>query len=357
MQFTSLSTGPTFPGVIPSNLPLTNDGSLASEADKIEQFLTVFGGEVMVSFRKALVTNGAWMMKTVPDGFESVTYRQVGKANVKRHLSGQSLLLDFDATSPTPEPLLTSMETGRLQVFLDRPLTASTLVDRWENRRNSFDTRQEVAQEIGKDLADQVDYERLLLVAKAAQGNLTQTSDFISSIPTAGATLEDPNVATDGSALLDALKEASIFFHEANMLANGEKAYVALRPRQYSLLVENQDLLNRDYGGTNGIFSDGTVFKAWGMELRPTTGLPTADESSNILMTRGVHGENYAVDARNTVALCWIDKAFGSATADAISVESTYEHEYKADLISGDTSMGHTAIFPAGSFQIRTATP
>jgi len=142
-----------------------------------------------------------------------------------------------------------------------------------------------------------------------------------------------------------------------DMLNAGDSAHVALKPQQYHLLVENQDLLNRDYGGQNGIFADGTVFKAWGMELHPTTGLPTGDFSTDTQYINGVHGENYAFDATNTVALCWIDRACGSATADMISVETEYMARYQADFILGKTTMGHAVLWPGGTAQIRTAAP
>lgn len=353
MTFLTIPTGTfTHPGT--AVLPAVNDGSAAAEAAKIALFQTMFSGEIYYAFRKNRATEGRITRKEVKPGAESALFRQVGKGTVTRHLSGQDIELDTHIDGTTK--LSNQVDVGDFKIFLSRPLLAATSVDEWENLRNVHDMRGPIAQELAKDLADEADKEAFLMMIKAAQGGLTQTPNFISQLDTSGLVLTDAAMATNGSTLMENLRLASLQFKNKNMWNRG-KAYVAVSPNTKSLLVQQQELLNRELGNTsNGIFSEGTVMKAWGMEILETTQISDLVTTvGNLQYTRGVHGETLDVNAANTVFVAWMDAAIGEAVAMNVSVREDYDSRKFSHRISARFSHGLGAIYPAGCVQGRTS--
>lgn len=330
-------------------------GLVEGGSDDLELFLKLFSGEVLLEMEPRLSTRNTISAKTVRPGSKSAQFRQMGSGTVFRHSAGDNLLSDTQTpvTGGSPEAYVQSLSQGEIEVFLDRPLLAAAVIDDWEQARNSFQARQPVARVLGRDLAKQVDLDRLRLMIRAAQGNLTQDQSFAAGFATSGSVINDANSDTDGSALLDALRQAEEAFSDADIPE--EERHVALKPAQYNLLVQNQDLLNRDFGSDNGVFSDGTVFRAWGMALHKTTNLPTADDSS--LDQTGVNGELYQADARNTVAVCWQMEGFASAEAEAIAIQAENKIELQGLFIVAKNTVGHGILRPDHFVQIRTAAP
>ena len=318
-----------------------------------ELFLRTFSGEVLATLRAMMVTEGRFTRKTVPPGANRVQFRQIGTGTAYRHIQGANILEDNDPSDSAA--LLSSINMGDHDVYLDRPIIAATLVDDWENVRASIDARQPIARELGKDLAIAIDKDRLHLVIKAAEGNLLSShKNDISGWPSSGTVVTDANALTDGSALLDALRQIEEGFSTANVPDEGR--HVALGPVAYNLLVQNQDLLNRDFNTDNGVFSDGTVFRAWGMALHKTTQVPTmAAAGTNPLGTGGVNGETYAQSASNGVAICWQEMGCVTAEASAINVQSEFRTERQAEFVLAKATVGHDILRPDFCGFVKTA--
>ena len=326
----------------------TSLGQINEAGSDLALFLKLFSGEVLTTYRENLTTEGTVMTHTVPQGAKSSQFRLMGEGSVARHVAGKNVLVDDD---PDGAKYLTQIKQGEREVFLDRPLIAVTTVDNWEEARNSFQARQPIAMELARQLAKRTDRDRLLLMIKAAGASLDSTSSYPTAWATSGTKVTDANAGTDGSALLDSIRQLEEAFSDADVPEMDR--HVALKPSHYNLLVQNQDLLNRDFNTDNGIFSDGTVYRAWGMMLHKTTNIPTTNLLSDD--QTGVNGEDYAVDARNTVAVAWQSEGFASAEAEAIGVEAEDKIELQGALILGKVVSGHEIIRPVNFGWIVTA--
>jgi len=161
----------------------------------------------------------------------------------------------------------------------------------------------------------------------------------------------DVNAATDGSVLLDQLRQVAEKFDTDEVPE--EMRFVALPPAQYNLLVQNQDLLNRDFGGMNGIFSDGTVFKAWGMELMKSNHIPTTDTSGD--GTVGIRGVNYNIDATGTVAVCWQKDGLLGVRAPSMSMEKGRLIQYRGTLMVASVVTGYDTGRPLNLARVGTS--
>ena len=130
--------------------------------------------------------------------------------------------------------------------------------------------------------------------------------------------------------------------------------FCALKPAQYNLLVQQQDLLNRDFGNTNGVFSDGTVYRAWGIELVKSTHVPTTSKTTSTVGIRNGFTSGYGGDFTATVATLW-QKDGVAMVRTGMSMESEYKIEYGGTLLLGKIATGHDVLRPKHCARIGTA--
>jgi len=328
-------------------------------------FLTLYGGEVLTQIAEKNVYMNRITMRPMPRGADKVRFEAVGDGFTSRTEVGKSVILDVSASgNDTPSKagggtFLSQNKVGYRDVYVDDPLQTANFVDNWDEFKAVFEARSILRTKQAEALARDFDKMIARLIISGACGSGTTgfidwsasnlPTEFVtvptdSSRGTPGAAIEDDDTAgtnaglmnfinslagTDGSALLDELRKISQQFDENRVPDEGR--YVSLKPAQYNLLVQNQDLLNRDFGGQNGIYSDGTVYRAWGMELVKTLHVPTTDSSSD--GTTGVQGTNYNVDAQNTVALAWHRDGIGGVEAGVSPAMDDMTAEYNGTLL------------------------
>ena len=332
-------------------------------------FLKVFAGEVVAAYEEKVKAARAIDMRSMSRGAKSVQIRGIGKAFTRRREVGANLLTGDPATdnlTPSNEAdsssFLSSINQGEREVFVDDPLIASEFVDEWEEFKNSFVVRGPIGRKMGEALA--VDNDKLVL-RLIARGVLTLDWDGTNlpdeMKPALGASSDvgtnkivEANAKTDGSALLDSLKTMSETFDGFDVPDDGR--VVALRPAQYNLLVQNQDLLNRDFGGQNGIFSDGTVFKAWDMTLMKTNNVPITNLSSGAAGATGIRNPvGYNAQAANVAAIGWHREAVVGVRAGLASVQRQYKIEYQGSLLVARMGTGYDIVQPQGCAVVATA--
>ena len=366
------------------------NGDVSSYGDSEVGFLTVYGGEVLAQIAEKNVFMNRITMRPMPRGASNVRFEAVGEARTMFSEVGKSVLLDTPQTAnltpSTPSDasgigFLSANNVGWRDIYIDDPLTVGNFVDNWEQFKSTFEARGPLKKKQAEALARDFDKYIARLIVKAAVG--AGTTGFIdysasnfpeefvqvpadSSRGTPGAPIEDDDTdgtnaglmnfidslaATDGSALLDQIRRVMQQFDENRVPEDGR--YVALKPAQYNLLVQNQDLLNRDFGGQNGIFSDGTVFRAWGAELIKTLHIPTTDLSSG--GTVGIRGTNYNVNASSTVAVAWHRDGIGGVEAGVSPSMDDKTAEYNGTLLVVRAAKGFDVRHPLYVARIGTA--
>ena len=349
----------------------TNLGEIRDTGSTEALYLKIAAGMVLTTFEETNVTLSRINARPMPAGAKSLQFPAVGSAYSKRHEVGKNILQDnADAANDTPSdrgvaaPFLSNIHMGEREVFIDDPLESSAFVDEWEQVKASFESMGPISEELGRVLA--VDNDKLVMrqIVGAtdfdwdASGNLPDEH-----IPAnAGQNkITDANAGTDASALLDSIRQIAEKFDEAVTEKTGfvqeipqADRFVALKPTHYNLLVQNQDLLNRDFGGENGIFSDGTVFKAWGMTLLKSNHVPTDDFSSD--GSQGIRSSlGYNFDCQNTIAVCWQRQAIAGVRAGSVSMSKQYLLHYGGDLLVAKLATGYDVLRPLGVGYIATA--
>lgn len=350
---------------------VTNLGQINLTGSTEAIFLKVFTGLVKNVFDRKIAVLPNIDMMAAPPGAKSIQVPYVGRARTVRHEVGANMLTDTLATTnftpSTVDPTDTATDThlsdipfGEREVFIDDPLKANAFLDDWEKFKSQLDAQMRVARELGTILAEDNDILALRLISKAARpvadSGIAWASSSIPTVfrPTSdGAGLfVDANAATDGSVLLGLLQNVSEYFDNGRVPE--EDRFVALAPAHYNLLVNNQDLLNRDFGGANGIFSDGTVFKAWGMTLIKTIaitellagGAGADGDTSAETASTGVRGTLYNVDAAGTVAVCWQREGCMGVRGGSMGLRTQELLHYSGTLLVSQIATGYESLRP-----------
>ena len=198
---------------------------------------------------------------------------------------------------------------------------------------------------MGRALANKVDQHLVQLGVLASQGSATITGGSGGSVITAADA--DTNAASlitsifDGAEALDGKDVPS---------ADG---WCVVSPATYYNLVENDKILNRDFGGTNGVYSDGTVIKVAGINIvkSNTATAAFADNSSAISGTNNT----YNVDASNHVALIFHKSAMGTVKLMDLAMESEYDIRRQGSLMVAKMALGHGILRPESAVTIKTS--
>jgi hypothetical protein len=339
-------------------------------------FIPVAAEQVLLSYQSKVVLDSKIMMKSAPAGAESVQFDMIGDASTIRRELGKSIYEDTTATAnKTPSrsagganPFTESINHGRRKVFLDRPLLGGPVfIDDFEGFLSTLADggQAPILSKIGKALAIDSDLFGMILAMKgAAPATKTGYINWAAAgveIPTefkpgtpGDNWVVDANALTDGSALLDGIRVMTEYWDDNNV--PDESRFVFLKPAQYNLLVQNQDLLNRDFGNQNGVFSDGTVFRAWGAELVKTS-LPFTDNYSGLTTLTGVRNpEGYNLDATNVAALGIQSEAMGKARSGGMKLMVDDKSvEYGGHAMLGEMTFGFDIFRPIGLGAVATS--
>lgn len=348
--------------------------NLAGDVEALN--LAVAANRVMLAYESAHIFRSRSQTETVPEGAQNVQFDAIGDAATSRREVGVSILEDnSNAANDTPSrgggnSFMNQVNMGKRDVFLDRPAVAPAFIDDFEAFTSHLDNggRTPLLGKLGYAVAKDSDIYGYRLVVKAAAPIARGGIDWANSDlpdefhPASDGQnfLVDANAGVDGSTLLDMIRQLMEQWDDDEVPDEGR--HVGLNPARYNLLVNNQDLLNRDFGGQNGIFSDGVVFRAWGAELIKVKGqrLPTTDTNGtgggSSEGTLGIRGTNYNVEAENVVAVAWQDEAVARAEAGGMTVMvEDLRFEYGGVGIAAEAADGYECFRPLGVGAISTA--
>ena len=318
-------------------------GAINNGMDDLEQFLIVFSGEVQSAFVQATITGGTHQEKRLDFG-KSAQFPGHGRATARPLPRGVNLLTDNAGTSV--------FNVSEALVAVDRPYVADTFVDKHDDDMNHWETRQRYADELGQSIARYRDYLAFRAILRAGRtaspSNLIPT-DLGDALGAGGYVGSLPVVGTRTPAeLLEALIGAAQIFDEKSVPRDGRRI-APVRPSDYWLLVRNTDLLNRDYGNEgNGVYADGEVMRAAGLQLRMTNLLPTDNLTTN---PDGLVN-TYTGDATELVSPVYWWDAIGSVIRMDPDVETEYKMEVGGYPIIAKMSGGTAPVRPASVVEI-----
>lgn len=305
-------------------------GQTNGAGDATDLFLKVFPGEVMSAYNDANKIMPLHMVRQIASG-KSAQFPASGIATAAYHTPGTQLL----GTN--------AINHAERVISIDAMLTADVFVANIDEAMSHYDVRGEYAKQLGEALAKSAD-QKLLQVAYLTSRAATPT---VTGLP-GGVSVTAATSKTDGSVLAGAIFDAVQILDENSVPDNDR--FVAVLPAQYYLMVQTDKLLNRDFGGTNGVYADGSVLRVAGVAIVKSNNLPTGVVSA-------ATGENNTYNGTFTNSTCvvWHRSAFGTVKLLDLAVEKDYQISRQGTLMVGKYAMGHGILRPEAAIEIKTA--
>ena len=306
-------------------------------------FLKVFAGEVLTSFDRASVTDGAEMVRSISNG-KSATFPVMGRVGASYHTAGSEITGS-------------DVNHNEKVITINDLLLSSVFLSNIEEAKNHWDVRSAYSTEIGRALAFQKDKHVLQTIGQAAQASANVGDSGYG----AGTVLTDTGIAsatdaTAANAMIDSLFDAARTMDNNYVPKEGRKCF--LRTEEYYKMANATNAVNIDFsGGDNGGVKEGKIMKVAGIELIPTPHFVSSNVNSGVDQGSATAGGSnpQAVDLSNYVALVSHPSAAGTVKLMDLAVESEYDIRRQGTLMVAKYAMGHGVLRPEAAVGIKEA--
>ena len=318
-----------------TRLGLINNTGGGSFAGDNAMFLKVFAGEVLTAFRKATVFENLHKVRTISSG-KSAQFPIIGLNSAAYHTPGNMIIGN-------------QQKVAEAVINVDDKLVSSVFLPDIDEAKNHYDVRSQFSAEMGNALAYTFDKNVAAMIANAAR----TATHFNTDLP--GGTrikiVATSKAAITGAQLATALFSAAQKMDENNLPEDGR--YCCLAPAEYYKLVQQTDVINRDWGG-QGAYADGTVLRVAGIDIIKSNHLPTSNRAA-------ATGENntYAANFTDSVALVWNPGAVGTVKLMDLKMETTGSDVHalwQGTFMVASMACGSGILRPDCAIEIYTAT-
>ena len=295
-------------------------------------FLKVFSGEVMSTFNAQTVMKEKCRIRSIQNG-KSAQFPAIGKTVAEYHTPGAEILGN-------------NVEHDEKVITIDDLLISNTFISNIDEAKNHYDVRAEYSKQMGQALAQTYDRNLLSMAIKAARdpsglgagvaGQGSAASESIGATPT---TAQIVSAVYDAAATLD-----------TRNVPEAER-FVIVSPAVYYALVQDDKLINRDFGA-NGSYSDGSVLNVAGMTIIKSNNLAVDHTTASAYPD---FSSKYAVAATDTKALVIQRQALGTVQLMDMATEMEYDIRRQGTLAVSKMAVGHGVLRPECIIELRAA--
>src|SRR6056300_1921736 len=302
-------------------------------------FLKVFAGEVLTSFDRASVTEGAEMVRSISSG-KSATFPVMGRVSADYHTAGAEITGS-------------DVNHNEKVITINDLLLSSVFLSNIEEAKNHWDVRSAYSTEIGRALAFQKDKHILQTIGQASLASASITGgDATTNVVNTG--IASATDSTAANAMIDAIFAAAKELDANYVPSEGRKCFMRLE--EYYKLANATNAVNVDFSG-NGSIAEGKVHKIAGIELVPVAHFVNSNVTSGTDAGSATNGGStpQAVDLSNFVALVSHPSAVGTVKLMDLAVEKEYDIRRQGTLMVAKYSMGHGVLRPEAAVGIKEA--
>jgi len=314
-----------------ANAVASRIGSINSASDKNALFLKIFSGEVLATFMRENKMLGMTSVRSISQG-KSAQFPVIGTTTAAYHTVGNEING-------------TEVKHAEKIISIDDLLLSSAFLANIDEAKNHYDVRSTYSSEMGRALANKVDQHLLQLTVLAAAASTTITGG------SGGTNVIDSDCKTNAASMITSIFDCAQALDEKDVPT--QDRYCVVPPSTYYNLVENDKILNRDFGGANGVYSDGTVIKVAGINIVKCNTAVTAftDQSAAITGTNNT----YNVNAATVGAVVFHKSAIGTVKLMDLAMESEYDIRRQGTLMVGKFALGHGILRPESACKIVTS--
>ena len=326
-----------------ANATAAQIGQVNASGTEDALFLKVFAGEVLTSFDRASVTNGADMVRTISSG-KSASFPVMGRIGADYHSIGTEITGS-------------DVNHNEKVITINDLLLSSAFLANIEEAKNHWDVRSAYSTEIGRALAFQKDKHILQTIGQAAQASANVSdSGYASGTVLTNTSIASATASTAANAMIDELFNAAKQLDANYVPKEGRKCFIRLE--EYYKLANATNAINVDFSG-QGSIAEGRVVKIAGIELVPTPHFVASDLSSDTSVSGGsatAGGSNpQQVNLANYVALVCHPSAAGTVKLMDLATEMEYDIRRQGTLMVAKYAMGHGVLRPEAAVGIKEA--
>jgi len=315
-----------------SNATVSFLGKADNSGDDNALFLKVFSGEVLAAFARQNKMLGMTSVRTISQG-KSAQFPAVGKTTAAYHTPGNEINGSV-------------IKHNERVITIDDLLISDSFIAQLDEAKNHYDVRSIYSTEMGNALARTVDQHLLQLSILAAQAATTVNGE------NGGEVITDADAKTNAASLITSIFDAAQALDEKDVPETDR--FCVVPPATYYNIVENDKILNRDFGGANGVYAEGQVLKVAGINIvKSNTAVSAFTDQSGASST----GENntYNGDFSNTAAVVFHKSAIGTVKLMDLAMESEYDIRRQGTLMVAKMALGHGILRPEAAVEIQTA--
>lgn len=310
-------------------------------ADKLGNFLKLFGGEVLTAFVRRSVTMDKHMVRTIQNG-KSASFPVMGRTVGYYLAPGENL-----------DDKRTDIKHSEKVITIDGLLVGQVLIFDIEDAMNHYDVRSEYSAQIGEALAIAADGAVFAELAKLC--NLPDASNENiaglggASIVNIGAAASLADTEARGKAIIKGLTTARAKLTKNYVPASDR--YVAVSPDDYSAILSAlmpnaanySALIDPENGSIRNVMGF-QVFEVPHMVMGGAGTDATGANQKHIFPATATTTDKVAQN--NVVALFWHRSAVGTVKLKDMALERARRVEFQADQIIGKYAMGHAGLRP-----------
>ena len=336
-------------------------------ADNRDLLLKTFSGEMIRHFDEKFALKNGVRSITLNGGI-SAQFPAIGRASADTFIPGQEIVGQ-------------QIDTAEKVVTIDDTIISSVWIHNIDQMLTHFEFRGEYSKQMASAMALTMErklFQRAVGVARTgAQYNAADVPGIDSAHAAAtgkGAGLVGMNDAVTkhvgasaGAAeLINAAFEAAAYFDMEDIPYEDRSLYVA--PATYYALINSNDttvtkLLDRDFS-TNGDFAGAQLYQVAGFNLIKTNHMAingTAnsnfgpDGRTPLNAPTGGFGDNYAIDATDTLGMFMHSSAVGMIKAQDMVTETEYSVAKQGTLLASKMLFGSDVLRPSALYEVRKA--
>lgn len=306
----------------------TRLGQANFTGDVAALFKDQFIPELLTAFDAKRVMKNYVRSKTITKG-KSASFPVLGQTSAKYVGVGDTLLGNQ------------KIAHNEITINVDPFLVSDILIHDLDVKMQEYDDRAEIVNEMARALANTEDKQLLQVGVLAARADAIVDGGNGGTVLKAGVT-----AGTDAATLAAAIYAAGVKLDEKNVPE--EDRYGFVRPLQYAMLAQYEDIKNHDIG--QGSYADGTTGKLNNIKIIKTNHLP----NTNIAQSADTTKPNnvYYGDFSKTAALVMNKQAVGTVSLQGLIVEPKWMLERLAHLLTARILQGHGILRPDCAVEI-----
>lgn len=315
------------------------ESTTLADGEYFRHFLDVWGGEVLLAFRKKTLLRRLLRVKTISHG-KSASFPAIGKATAVYHTPGENLIME-GAASPK---YLSQIGNEEKRIFIDGFLTAQDLIYELDEDMSHYGVRAPFINELAEALAVRYDRHLMQVLFNGSEQSATMANN--GSWSNGGIQLTDSDFHTSATSAKGVIKDIAQTLTERDV-PDGDR-FIIVDPQTYYNLADLDAVVSADFntntGGDRGL---GKVNQLHGIhifmtprlaELRALGNVASADAQQN--------GAEYTGDFSNCRALFGHLSCAGTVELRKMTTDMEWKPEYIAQFVSQRLACGHGVLRP-----------